>query len=151
MSHGTTPSAEDVAELQRTYTGLDNNLNYIPGHTIDAKYQGYKAAHEAAKAAATTYKTTSDGLKVTKPYAEPAKPVGGKMFYQAGHQTLAPIAGDASTAAQYHCDRRTSFNTTYKPVLDAKNEYAGHVQQATLAQQAATKYAGYQTKHQQFS
>lgn len=96
------PDPVDVANLQKRFTGLDNELEYIPGHTIGAKYDAYKAASRAAGTAIGTYRTTAGGLKATKSYRPGDKPVGPsverKKFYRDGHQVLDPLAGAASSA-----------------------------------------------------
>lgn len=95
------PDPQKVAELQRRFTGLDNNLNYIPGHTIATKDDGYKDAQRSAGAASTNYTSTARRLKATKPYQGSAYgPVRSSMYYTAGHATLAPLAGTAATTAQ---------------------------------------------------
>ncbi|KAI2630964.1 hypothetical protein GGR54DRAFT_178810 [Hypoxylon sp. NC1633] len=145
------PDPQKVAELQRKYTGLDGNLSYISGHTIATKYDGYKNANQSAGAASTDYTKTAKGLKATKPYQGGATgPVGGSLYYQAGHATLAPLAGTAATTAQYHAERRDSFNTKYADVLEAKGEYDGHVQQAKCAHNSAAKYSKFQTQHEKY-
>ncbi|GKT41544.1 uncharacterized protein ColSpa_01725 [Colletotrichum spaethianum] len=101
------PDPAQVAELQRKYSGLDNNLAYVAGHTIDNKYSAYKAADKAAAAASSTYKRTANVLKQKKPYDlnNPALgPVGGRgMYTREGHQTLAPLAGTASSIVALTC------------------------------------------------
>lgn len=92
---------QKVAELQRRFTGLNDKLEYIPGHTIATKYDGYKGAQESAGAASKIYSNTARGLKATKPYqGNVYGPVGGGMYYPTGHTTLAPLAGTATAAAQ---------------------------------------------------
>ena len=91
-----------VAALQKRYSGLDDQLHYQKGHTIYNKYTTYKAADKAAGAASQAYKGEAAKLKATKPY-DPNQnkgSAGGTMYYQAGHQTLAPLAGTASQTAQ---------------------------------------------------
>lgn len=90
-----------VAALQRRYSGLDNQLTYLPGHTIARKYDTYKAADTAAGSASKAYRDTAKPLKQTKPYATAVYgPVGGGMYSKDSHRTLDPLAGTAATAAQ---------------------------------------------------
>ncbi|KAK4043960.1 hypothetical protein C8A01DRAFT_31833 [Parachaetomium inaequale] len=144
-----------VTALQKRFSGLDDQLHYQKGHTIYNKYATYKAADKAAGTASTAYKGEAAKLKATKPYDPNQKRgnVGGTTYYQAGHRTLAPLAGTASQTAQYHYERRDSFNVKYKDVLTAQGPkvYQNHVEAAGSAQASATKYAGLQQKHQAHS
>ncbi|KAK2028760.1 hypothetical protein LX32DRAFT_652843 [Colletotrichum zoysiae] len=129
------PTTIQVAELQRKYTGLDDKLEYVAGHTIDNRYRAYKVAGLAAGTASTTYKKTADTLRQERPY-DPNNPAFGPVrargFYtRGGHQTLAPLAGTASTTAEFYADRRDSFNDRYQDVLEAKGNYKTHVYEAT--------------------
>lgn len=92
-----------VADIRRRYTGLDANLQYIEGHTIHSKYEGYKAADRNAARASITYKSTAQRMQATKPYDQNKSlsgPVGGRNFYPSGHQALVPLAGAASADAR---------------------------------------------------
>lgn len=145
------PDPAEVANLQKRFTGLTDDLNYIPGHTIISKYDGYKAAQAAAGTASVAYKTKGNELKAGRPYKPGARATGniqGRMFYPEGHQVMAPLAGTAANAAGFHANRRESFNTTYEPVLKAKGEYVGHVQEASQARGSQRKYDGYRQAHE---
>ncbi|KAF2254897.1 hypothetical protein BU26DRAFT_559543 [Trematosphaeria pertusa] len=148
------PDPKVVDRLQRTFSGLDDNLNYQDGHGISRGYNTYKNAHKDANAAATTYRDAAEGLQLNRPYDQNNQPIGGlvagRMFNGTGHRALDPVAGNAADAFNVHTERRESFNNKYKEVLIAKNEYAGHVQQAVQSQKAETRYNRIQQQHQQY-
>lgn len=90
-----------VSELQRKYSGLDDELEYISGHTIYTKYKSYKEADKQSGDASAAYTSAAKSLRATKPYADPPAtgPVKGGYYYRDGHQKLAPLAGTASSTA----------------------------------------------------
>ncbi|EPE32080.1 hypothetical protein GLAREA_12162 [Glarea lozoyensis ATCC 20868] len=141
------PSPEVVAALQRQFSGLNDQLNYLEGSTIYKKNKAYKEAHEVVKSANTNYNTTAKELMQKKPY-NPDDPAygkglkGGQMFTKSGHRVLGPLAGTVIVASQFHVDRRTSFNTTYQAVLEGKvpEEYTGHVKQVKDAQKSTENF-----------
>ncbi|KAI0837023.1 hypothetical protein F5Y06DRAFT_297806 [Hypoxylon sp. FL0890] len=135
---------------------LDNkDLHYVPGHTIHNKYIAYKDAAQVAEVASKTYKNTAESLKVQKPH-DPNDPPRGGLIYggrytQTGHQTLAPLARDASISARFHAARRGSFNDKYADVLKANREYNGHVKEAKEAYRSSEIYAAVEQKHRKSS
>ncbi|KAK2017080.1 hypothetical protein LZ32DRAFT_688369 [Colletotrichum eremochloae] len=145
------PTPIQVAELQRKYSGLDDKLEYIAGHTIDNKYMTYKVASEAAGTASTTYKDTAVTLRQMPPYDpnNPAvgAPVRGGRYTRDGHQTLAPLAGTASSTAAVHADRRDSFNNRYQDLLEAKGTYGTHVYEAVNARRSSANFAKWERQH----
>lgn len=102
MSKQSSIDAKVRADMQRKYSGLDDSLDYIEGHTIHSKYVSYKDAAGKAGTASSQYKSTAQETRAKLPY-DPTKgkatQAGGKMFYPSGHQILEPLAGYASTSA----------------------------------------------------
>ncbi|WYZ36826.1 hypothetical protein EsH8_II_000332 [Colletotrichum jinshuiense] len=145
-----TPDPAVVTELQRKFSGLDEQANYIAGSRIHDKYTNYKAADKTAGKASTEYKTTASKLK-QKPPGPSDNPVSGPVrnayFDLAGHQTLKPLAATASFTSKFHADRRDSFNNKYKEVLEAKMEYKQHVQAANAAHNSSNTFQKYQETH----
>ena len=92
-----------VREWQRRISGLNDQLEYQENHTIYDKYTAYKAAQKAAGTASKLYKDTNVVMRAQEPY-DPhnfvSGPVCGGKFYPWGHQLLAPLAGQASSAAE---------------------------------------------------
>lgn len=93
---------EVVTALRKKYTGLDEELKYIKGHTICNKYDAYKAASAAAAKANKQYKTTGNALEQKKPWSSEViskEKVKNKIFTPSGHRTMAPLATSSSVAA----------------------------------------------------
>ncbi|KAK1775414.1 hypothetical protein QBC45DRAFT_396151 [Copromyces sp. CBS 386.78] len=149
------PDPAVVAGLQKRFSGLDNNLTYQPGHRIHNAYTTYKAADASAGAASRAYKDEAQRQKASKPYDPNQKrgTVGGVTYYQAGHQVLAPRAGDASKKAGEHANKRAGFNSMYGDVLKAKggNTYQTHVAAADAAKASSEKYDRLKKQHQKHS
>ncbi|KAI0897553.1 hypothetical protein F4806DRAFT_462650 [Annulohypoxylon nitens] len=145
-----TPDPNTVANLQRKFSGLDNDLNYVSGHSIWTEYQQYKQEQFDAGVASQNYAHEANVQKARKPYREDEKatgPVGGSLYYQGGHAVLEPLAGAAATAAERHGDSRDSFNDKYEEVLKAKGEYSGHAEAAQLAHNSAKRFSKMQRQH----
>ncbi|KAI0967015.1 hypothetical protein F4678DRAFT_465820 [Xylaria arbuscula] len=150
----TKPAPEEIAALQRKYSGLDDDLYYVEGHTVARKYDAYKAADAAAAQASIIYRSTAAPLRQEKPYApgvRPTGPVQGSMYYPDGHRILAPLAGNIATAADYHADRRDSFNNGYEDLLQAKGVHETHVGQALQARKMGNTWRKNEAKHVKYS
>ncbi|KAL3300723.1 hypothetical protein RB213_002322 [Colletotrichum asianum] len=149
------PDPKQVAELQKKYTGLEDDLSYRQGHTIGNKYEAYKKAGGKAATSTTTYKATAKPLeKKTTPYdpIDPAfGPVMNKFYTRNSHQILEPLAGAAATDTAFHADRRESFNNRYQDVLVAKSQWEGHVTQAANARASAQKWVPVHGLHHMYS
>ncbi|KAH6618376.1 hypothetical protein B0J18DRAFT_437204 [Chaetomium sp. MPI-SDFR-AT-0129] len=141
------PTRAEVNALKRRFTGLNDNLTYQEGHTIQRDYTGYKDAQRVSELAIAAYR---ESARVQPEPNDKTPKVGGKRFTTEGHKTLAPLAAAASTAAETHGDLRDNFNTNYKPVLEAKgpNFYENHAKPARQAHLDARKYARKQQQHE---
>ncbi|KAH8903397.1 hypothetical protein BR93DRAFT_202048 [Coniochaeta sp. PMI_546] len=123
-----TMAPDEVAQLRRTFSGLDEGLNYVRGHAIYHVYCGYKAASKKADNARHNYDHAANRLRVwgsPEPGRYPRGPMGedSRYYYQEDHSRLAFLATMAYQAAQIHAELRKSFNARYMPVLKAKCEY----------------------------
>ncbi|KAK1958614.1 hypothetical protein LY78DRAFT_663363 [Colletotrichum sublineola] len=123
------PTPIQVAELQRKYSGLDDKLEYIAGDTIDNKYMTYKMP---------PYDPTNPAVGAL---------VRGGRYTRDGHQTLAPLAGTASSTAAVHADRRDSFTNRYQDLLEAKGTYGTHVYEAVNARRSSANFAKWERQH----
>ncbi|OTA99706.1 hypothetical protein M426DRAFT_16171 [Hypoxylon sp. CI-4A] len=149
------PSRDEVLDLQRRYSGLDDELYYIPGHRIHDAFTNYKNVSREASDACSSYKDAARSLESIKPYDTNNPPVDkhvhGRLFSRASHELLEPLAGNASRASRYHAERRDSFNARYAPVLEAKGQYEGHILEVEQAHVCANRHAKHQEQHHRYS